>query len=148
MTAVDMGPQGATAGDPLLPYRVRWLSLKLRRVLARADSIEDIAARSNAAAKAEAATKQAALEAGVEEPKRLGCLCRRRFRCRRCCLLLPRSFVLYAGSSYRVLVRVPRCYPQLPPRILVLSIFSHVEVESTRMRGVDDDAISWCMQQW
>ena len=34
-----------------------------------ADSIEDIAARSNAAAKAEAAKKQAALEAGVEEPK-------------------------------------------------------------------------------
>ena len=37
---------------------------------------------------------------------------------------------LYAGSSYRVLVRVPRCYPQLPPRILVLSIFSHVDVET------------------
>ena len=36
---------------------------------ASADSIEDIAARSNAAAKAEAAKKQAALEAGVEEPK-------------------------------------------------------------------------------
>lgn len=36
---------------------------------ASADSIEDIAARSNAAAKAEAAKKQAAFEAGVEEPK-------------------------------------------------------------------------------
>ena len=40
-----------------------------RSVSASADSIEDIAARSNAAAKAEAAKKQAALEAGVEEPK-------------------------------------------------------------------------------
>ena len=55
---------------------------------------------------------------------------------------------LYAGSSYRVLVRVPRCYPQLPPRILVLSIFSHVEVETRDpYEGQLEDSFYECLER-
>ena len=35
----------------------------------------------------------------------------------------------YAGDSYRVLVRFPLGYPQLPPRLQVLSIIHHIEVD-------------------
>lgn len=35
----------------------------------------------------------------------------------------------YEGLSYRVLVRIPAGYPRLPPRLLMLSIVQHLEVE-------------------
>ena len=36
----------------------------------------------------------------------------------------------YEGCSYRVLVRIPLGYPEMPPRLQLLSIFSHLEVET------------------
>ncbi len=54
----------------------------------------------------------------------------------------------YAGSSYRVLVRVPVGYPQLPPRLLVLSIFSHLEVETRDpYEGQLDDSFYECLEE-
>ena len=42
MTAVDMGPQWATAGDPLLPYGVRWLTLESSQPLPGGQSAQTL----------------------------------------------------------------------------------------------------------
>ena len=45
------------------------------------------------------------------------------------CAVRPPAASPYAGSYYRVLVRIPLGYPAVPPRLSVLSILRHLDVE-------------------